>query len=531
MIAGVYSSWPLPMAVPVISRPVRKKRSLPSRMSSFPAKPTVNLKTLIKDLEILSIEGSLQKPLSGLVTDSRRVSRNTLFFALSGQRTDGNFFLQEAIDRGAAVVISEQPARPHPRITHIQVRDCKAALAKIARRFFGQPDQRLALTGITGTNGKTTVATLLHHFLEQDRATGLLGTIRYVVGKRTFPSFRTTPEIVDTLSMLANMVEQGCTEAVMEVSSHGIDQRRVEGLQFDVMAFLNLTQDHLDYHHTLEDYFQVKRRAFIGETGHNPRHAVIGTDSTWGQRLVESLPAGVGVTTFGIRELADFYAQDLVSNSRGSRFLLKTPEGDFQVKTHLLGAYNVENILAAMAIGWNRGLNIETMIQALESFSGVSGRMEPVQQEGEINVVVDYAHTDDALRNALSMLKEITPGKVRVVFGCGGNRDRGKRPLMARAAEECADEVWVTADNPRHENLETIFADMKGGFTGSKPVSWVTDRRRAISLALDACQPGDCLLIAGKGHETYQEFAGTVTPFDDRQVARELLEVKGLLKK
>jgi UDP-N-acetylmuramoyl-L-alanyl-D-glutamate--2,6-diaminopimelate ligase len=500
-------------------------------MNSFSTKPTVNLKTLIKDIPVLQVEGSMQRAIGSLVTDSRRVTHGALFFALPGQRTDGNFFLQEAIDRGASVVISELPARPHPRITHIQVEDCRKALAIIAKRFFGRPDERLALTGVTGTNGKTTVTTMLHHFLSAERSTGLLGTILYRVGKRTFPSFHTTPEVVDTFSMLASMVEQDCREAVMEVSSHGINQKRVEGMHFDVVAFLNLTQDHLDYHQTLEEYFDVKQRLFNDGTGDLPRSAVIGVDSVWGKRLLERVDPRVGVTTFGIREQADFQAKGVRLSATGSQFQLHSPAGVFDVETVLLGHYNVENILAALAIGWNRGLRIEGMLKSLRTFSGVPGRMETIANEGGFNVVVDYAHTDDALRNALSMLREITPGKIHIVFGCGGNRDRLKRPLMAKAAEEVADTLWVTADNPRFEDLETIFADMREGFSGAKPVNWITDRRRAISLALDQCQAGDCLLIAGKGHETYQEFAGTVTPFDDRQVVRELLAVKGIGRK
>ncbi len=500
-------------------------------MNSFSTKPTVNLKTLLKDIPVLQVEGSMQRAIGSLVTDSRRVTRDALFFALPGHRTDGNFFLQEAIDRGAAVVISEQPVRPHPRITHIQVEDCRKALATVAKRFFGRPDEHLSLTGVTGTNGKTTVTTMLHHFLSVQRSAGLLGTILYRVGKRTFPSFHTTPEIVDTFSMLASMVEQECSEAVMEVSSHGIDQLRVEGMHFDVVAFLNLTQDHLDYHQTLEEYFEVKQRLFNEGTDALPRRAVIGVDSVWGKRLLERVDPRVGVTTFGIRSHADFQAKCICLNAAGSRFQLHSPAGVFDVETVLLGHYNVENILAALAIGWNRGLRVEEMLQALRTFPGVPGRMETIANDGGFNVVVDYAHTDDALRNALSMLREITPGKIYVVFGCGGNRDRRKRPLMAKAAEEFTDALWVTSDNPRFEDLDTIFADMKEGFSGSKPVSWVTDRRRAISLALDQCQTGDCLLIAGKGHETYQEFAGTVTPFDDRQVVRELLTVKGIGRK
>lgn len=467
-------------------------------------------------------------PVTCLITDSRRVVPGALFFAISGLRTDGNLFVEEAVDRGAVAIITEEDLGIHFPIDYVKVPDVRKALAMVSRQFYEAPDDKLSLTGITGTNGKTTVSMLTQHLIGGQDQVGLLGTIRYDLGKRTLPSFRTTPESVDIFALLSQMVENHCTEAVMEVSSHGIDQKRTYGVDFDVAAFLNLTQDHIDYHKSMEAYYEVKKRLFTGETGRCPQKAVINVDCAYGRRLVSELPEGVELTTFGIEaDAAVVRADEVALFADRTEFRLTWPEGETQVVSPLLGRYNVSNLLAALAIVQAKGHSIASVLERLVTFPGVPGRMERVDEGQAFNVLVDYAHTDDALVHACAMLREITPGRLIVVFGCGGDRDRTKRAPMLRAALDGADEVFVTSDNPRTESIDQIFADIRGA-EGSGDAHYVNDRKHAISLALDSAGPEDCVLIAGKGHEAYQEFDGTVIPFDDRHIARDLIRLKDI---
>jgi len=490
------------------------------------------LSDYINEDEILSLKGSLARPISGLVMDSRRVVPGNLFFALPGARTDGLSFVDEAVSRGASAIVAQKiPAHPPARVTFVQVADARVMLARVAQRFYRFPDRALSVVGVTGTNGKTTVAHLVRHFLNGVERVGLLGTISYDLGARTVPSFRTTPEALDIFGMLAQMRDAGCRSAVMEVSSHGIAQQRVLGLEFGAAVFTNLTRDHLDFHGSLESYFEVKARLFLGGTGPVPKVAVVNIDDPRGEGLAAKIAAqapSARLVTFGENPRADVRALDVVLNFRDSAFRLAWPGGEAPVASPLVGRYNVSNVLAASATAWALGRDPSAFISRLREFKGVPGRMERIEEGQPFNVLVDYAHTDDALRNALGMLKAITPGRLLVVFGCGGNRDRTKRPRMVQAVQEFADQAFATADNPRGEPLDRIFADMRGGVSDPGRIAWIDDRRRAISLALDAARAGDSLLIAGKGHEGYQEFADTVVPFDDRQVVRELIGVKAL---
>ncbi|HEX3728389.1 MAG TPA: UDP-N-acetylmuramoyl-L-alanyl-D-glutamate--2,6-diaminopimelate ligase, partial [Opitutaceae bacterium] len=326
------------------------------------------------------------------------------------------------------------------------------------------------------------------------------------------------------------MRDAGCRQAVMEVSSHGIDQQRVLGLGFAAAVFTNLTRDHLDYHGTLDAYFEVKSRLFTGGTGAAPKVAVINVDDEYGRKLAAQLRerGAPRVVTFGESPEAMVRAENVALHFKNTDFQLVWPEGRLAVDSPLIGRYNVSNLLAATATAWALGRDPAAILPRLADFPGVPGRMERIEEGQGFNVLVDYAHTDDALRNALGMLRAITPGRLLVVFGCGGNRDRAKRPLMVKAVQEFADFAFATADNPRSEPLGQIFADMRAGVVQPERIAWVDDRRRALSVALDAAKPGDCLLVAGKGHESYQEFADTVIPFDDRQVVRELIGVKAL---
>jgi UDP-N-acetylmuramoyl-L-alanyl-D-glutamate--2,6-diaminopimelate ligase len=530
---------------PAPARRTRRESLALSRVFKMAPK----LSDYFRDDEILAVKGPLDRPISGLVIDSRRVVPGNVFFALPGLRADGASYIDEAMSRGAVAVVSQKmPAHPPARVTFIQVADARAALARVAQRYYRFPDGDMTVVGVTGTNGKTTVAYLVRHFLNGGQRVGLLGTVSYDLGARTVPAFRTTPESLDVFGMLAQMRDAGCRHAVMEVSSHGIDQQRVNGLRFGAAVFTNLTRDHLDYHGTMDAYFAVKSRLFTGGIGALPKVAVVNLDDACGQALAARLAeaaAGPRVVTFGEHPDAQVRAENVVLNFRHTTFRLAWPRyhpddpragqagssgavNTLEVDSPLIGRYNVSNLLAAIATAWGLGRDPLVFLARLRAFNGVPGRMERIDMGQSFNVLVDYAHTDDALRNALGMLRAITPGRLLVVFGCGGNRDRSKRPLMTAAVQHFADFAFATADNPRSEPLAQIFDDMRAGVTAPGKITWIDDRRRAISLALDMAKPGDCLLVAGKGHETYQEYADTVFPFDDRQTVRELIGIKVL---
>jgi UDP-N-acetylmuramoyl-L-alanyl-D-glutamate--2,6-diaminopimelate ligase len=490
------------------------------------------LSDFIASGEALAVKGSLDRPISGLVMDSRRVVPGNLFFALPGLRSDGLLFVDEAVSRGASAIVAQRiPAHPPAKVTFVQVAEPRAMLARVSQRYYRFPDRDLSVVGVTGTNGKTTVTHLIRQFLNGSERVGLLGTISYDLGARTVPSYRTTPESLDIFGMLAQMRDAGCRSAVMEVSSHGIAQQRVLGLEFSAAVFTNLTRDHLDFHKTLDSYFEVKTRLFTGGVGPVPKLAVVNLDDAYGEQLAAKIAAEVPaarLVTFGENPRADVRAEDVVLNFRDTALRVAWPGGSVAAESPLIGRYNVSNLLAAAATAWGLGRDPSEFIPKIRSFKGVPGRMERIEEGQSFNVLVDYAHTDDALRNALGMLRAITPGRLLVVFGCGGNRDRTKRPRMVQAVQEFADQAFATADNPRGEQLERIFGDMRAGVSDPSRIAWIDDRRRAISVALDSARAGDSLLIAGKGHEGYQEFADTVIPFDDRQVVRELIGVKAL---
>lgn len=492
----------------------------------------VSLKALLKNLSVGDIDELQDIEIRSICTDSRRATAGTLFFALSGHKTDGNYYIDEAIDRGATAIISENKRQTHRQVSNIQVKNIRIVLAEVARRFYQHPDDDIELIGITGTNGKTTVSFLLKHLLEYSgKNVGMIGTVKYCLGQRTLPAYRTTPESVEIYGMLAQMRDAKCREAVMEVSTHGIDQQRVTGLNFKVAVFLNLTRDHIDYHLSMEKYFQVKCKLFNGDTGYTPSVAIINIDDPYGRRLIEQLGKSLRVLSFGLNTEADIHASEVKLSDQGSQFTLHWPGGSETVSTGLLGHYNVSNILAAVAVLHAMERNPSTHVSRLLNFPGVPGRMERIENNKKFNVLVDYAHTDDALKNALSMLRTVTKGRLLVVFGCGGNRDRVKRPMMTRAVMEHADFAWATSDNPRSESQDIIFEDMESGVTDNNRIRFIEDRRRAIDLAIESAKPDDCVLIAGKGHEAFQVIRGSVVPFDDREVARELLEIKQMKEK
>ena len=490
----------------------------------------MQLKALLSKIPTVLTIGPADREISGICYDSRRVQKNAIFVAMSGEKEDGNKFIEEAIDRGAVAVVTEQE-QAQMRATLVVVKNARNALADLAAEFYGRPSLGLKVAGITGTNGKTTTAFLLKHLCEsvQMRA-GLIGTIRYEIGDRILPAPRTTPESLDLQELLFQIRSAGCRAVAMEVSSHALEQGRTRNVEFDSAIFTNLTQDHLDFHHTMDAYFEAKVKLFTGlaEQAHKKGTAVVNIDDRWGQQLLSRLgkdTPNLPIITFGMNARADFRASAVRTDVSGSQYQLDALGKTYLVRLPLIGSFNVYNSLAALAGAASIGVDLRTAIRALADAPSVPGRLEPVPVKRQYRVFVDYAHTDDALTNVMKTLRDLNPRRLIVVFGCGGNRDKAKRPLMAAAVEKAADYAIVTSDNPRKENPETILAEIKTGFRGRHHET-VLDRREAIFRAIALALPGDIVLIAGKGHETIQEFADHTIPFDDLAVARQAVEAK-----
>jgi UDP-N-acetylmuramoyl-L-alanyl-D-glutamate--2,6-diaminopimelate ligase len=487
------------------------------------------LNDLIYDDEIISSRGNLINQVLSLCLDSRKVVPGSLFFAIEGQNTNGAFYVEEAIDRGAIAVITDSPIPLHCPVPFIQVSNVRELLSKVSSRFYYHPDRNLRLTGITGTNGKTTVSMLTKHLFNCEvstNKTAVLGTVHYDLGGRVIPSMRTTPEAHDICLMLHSAVLAGCTRAIMEVSSHGVCQKRVHNLNFETAVFLNLTPEHLDFHTGMEEYFSAKREFVIGKSTTRPKQVIINLDDDYGKRLFNEIPDDVKKIGIGEDKDAHFRARHIHYTSTYTEFELEYPGGVIEIISPMIGRFNVQNVLASIAIGWVEGFELSKMVSQLRKFKGSPGRLESVAEGQKFNVFVDYAHTSDALRNVLSVLREVTDGRLLLVFGCGGDRDQQKRPAMTSAAQEFCDYVWATADNPRSEPLDSIFNHMKNGVCVPEHIQFIKDRRRAIGLAIEHARPNDCLVIAGKGHESYQEINNTIVAFDDRTVTRELLKIK-----
>jgi UDP-N-acetylmuramoyl-L-alanyl-D-glutamate--2,6-diaminopimelate ligase len=462
---------------------------------------------------------------NGVEYDSRRVRQGSLFVAFRGGTTDGNHYLPQAVAQGASAIVTDSAsgfsaATAYPDLAVIEVEQGRRALAAIAANFFAHPEAQLKLSGVTGTNGKTTTAFLLEAMLRhQGRKTVLAGTIEYHAAGRILPAPHTTPESRDLLELFREGVDGGATEAVMEVSSHALDQERTAGLTFDVAIFTNLTRDHLDYHHTMEDYFAAKRKLFES----SPRVAILNVDDPYGVRLKAESSSRL-VYTYGLQQ-GDFHANNLYMAPAGMRFTLVTPQGEVPLATRLTGKINVYNLLAASAAAMARGLSFEEVAQGAASLDFVPGRFQSVDCGQNFAVVVDYAHTDDALRNIIAVAREFVDkggGRVITLFGCGGDRDRSKRPLMGQAAGAGSDIVVLTSDNPRGEDPLAIIDQVLPGLSGT-PVIVEPDRRHAIELAIAQAQPGDLVLLAGKGHEKTQTIGERVIPFDDVAIAQQVL--------
>jgi len=490
----------------------------------------MQLKDLVAKLNVLRTEGPLDREVAGLAYDSRRVTPGMVFVAVPGQNTDGHDFINSAIDRGASAVICERNGFVTQRSTKIKVGDAREALALAAAEYYGRPATKLKMIGVTGTNGKTTVSFMIKHILDSAGAkTGLLGTVRYEVGERVIPASRTTPEALDVQQMLASMIRADCAACVMEVSSHALEQKRVFGIDFDVAIFTNLTQDHLDFHGTMENYFQAKKKLFTSAyLEAKSGAAVINTDDAFGARLAREINVEVNLT-FGVGETSRLRATNIKLGRENTAFRVETPSGGFDCKLPLIGRHNIYNALAATGAAVTLKVDLSTIREGLERMPPVPGRLEAIQRGQPFSVFVDYAHTDDALRNVLQTLREVTTGRILLAFGCGGSRDTGKRAKMGKVAAELADRSIITSDNPRKETPEKIAAMIEEGFRTVRTENYRVelDRRRAIDDIIREARRGDVVLLAGKGHETYQEFQDTVVPFDDRVYAAETLEALG----
>ncbi len=472
---------------------------------------------------------------TGIQYDSRKVQPGDIFVAMRGSATDGNRYLAAAIDHGARAILTDsREVWDRERLNHLQVPFClvasgRRALAEVAANLFGHPEKKLALSAVTGTNGKTTTALLLEQMLRSvERKCVLLGTIETHVGDEVRVSPHTTPEASDTLRVFADGVVVGATEAVMEMSSHALEQERVWGLPVDVGIFTNLTQDHLDYHGTMQRYFEAKARLFEGVGTHAPRVAVINVDDEAGLRLVDMAGQSTAMR-YGL-VTGEYRAEEIVLRAGETRFVMKTPHGDVAMRSPLTGRVNVYNLLAASCAALARGLTLKEIATAAEKLGQVAGRFEvvPGSNEAGFTVVVDYAHTDDALRNLIALARELAKergGRVITLFGCGGDRDRTKRPKMGRAAGEESDLVVLTSDNPRSEDPAEIIAEALVGVKETRTDCIVEeDRARAIEIAIRAARVGDIVLLAGKGHEKVQILKDGTVPFDDVAVAAGVLK-------
>ncbi len=490
----------------------------------------MNFLEILDGAEVLSLSGDCA--VKGLDYDSRRVRPAWMFVAMRGESTDGNRYIDAAIAAGAVAVVTDSTAEaPRDGVAWAVVAHGRRALARLSANFYKKPGERLRVTGVTGTNGKTTTAFILEAILQAaGRKNALVGTVEYHLPGEVLAAPHTTPESLELNQMFARALAHGATEAVMEVSSHALQQQRIFGIPFDVAIFSNLTQDHLDYHGTMAEYFASKRILFEGCGTEPPRCAIVNLDDEYGRKLAESSRRRSRVFTYGI-EQGDFHAEHLEMTPQGNSFALTTPRGPIELRSPLIGRVNVYNVLAACAAAYARGCTAEQIAKGIAGMSRVPGRFERVDGSQPFAVVVDYAHTDDALKNLTRLARDFasrSKGRVITVFGCGGDRDRGKRPKMGRAAGEGSDFVVVTSDNPRSEDPSMIIEESLGGLRETQTrFATEPDRRKAIALALAEAQPGDIVLIAGKGHERTQSTREGVVPFDDREVAAEELNRLG----
>lgn len=487
-----------------------------------------SLRDLLQVLQPIEVVGSPDCAISAIHCDSRRVREKTLFFALRGEKLDGRQYVAAAIDRGAVAVVSEAgPITVPLPVCLIRVQNARRTMAFTAAEFYGHPTRDLCLVGITGTNGKTTTAYLMHSIFQTAHAcAGLIGTIEYRIAGRSIEAKNTTPESVDLQNFFAELRDQNCRYAVMEVSSHALEMHRVDGCKFTVAVFTNLTRDHLDYHQTMERYFAAKQKLFVGTEGTPPQWGVVNVDDEWGTRLNATLSSKK--ITYGLRETAQVHPSAIEYSYDGLKMTAETPRGSLLIESALVGQPNAYNILAAVAASIALDIDMETIRQGIRNIHSIPGRFEKINCGQPFAVVVDYAHTDDALRNVITAARRLTQHRVITVFGCGGDRDRKKRPLMGEVAGRLSDLTILTSDNPRSEDPLLIIADAVVGLRRATDRYVVEpDRAKAVRRAIEEAREGDIVLLTGKGHETYQVLADQTIHFDDREAAREILSELG----
>lgn len=484
----------------------------------------MTLAELLLDVPVLAWDGPATTAVKGLAYDSRRIGPGAVFCTWRGESHDGHQFIPEALRRGASAIVAEEPVET-PGATRILVPSGRRALGRMAANWFSHPSRDLAVLGVTGTNGKTSVAWITRQLLESlGVKTGLLGTVAYDLGDGPVPATRTTPEGLDLQAAFAGMRDRQCVAAAIEVSSHALAQGRTEGTRFHAAAFTNLTQDHLDFHGTMEAYFEAKSLLFTQLTP--GAVAVIHVDDPYGRRLLTKLPDGVRCIPCGTVREATFRITDLSTSASGTTFTLNVGGLTFPCQTRLIGDFNASNLVLALALASTLGHSLENLVPILPEVQPVPGRLETVPGPVPFTVVVDYAHTPDAVAQTLRVLRALGPTQLMAVLGCGGDRDRSKRPLMAQAALRAADRVILTSDNPRREDPESILDDMVRDVPGADQAIRQPDRRAAIALALEQAKPGAIVAILGKGHEDYQESQGQRIPFSDAAVARECMGAK-----
>lgn len=481
----------------------------------------LKLENLLCGVEYTELSGSINTYVAGITGDSRKVRPNNMFFALRGTAYDGNTFIPQAISAGASVIVTDNFQQKYDGVTMLIVPDVRIALARCSKNFYGDPSNKLALIGITGTNGKTTVSYLIEHILLNNSVTaGLMGTVENRFADYFCRSWMTTPESTFINYLLNRAVHDGIKAMVMEVSSHGIKQKRIEGLEFDVAVFTNLSHDHLDYHETYDDYCFCKAQLFAAIKKKENACAVINADDSKASYMLASVQSGC--LTYGINNTADMTAKNIRCSKDSTKFTLCYSQSIVEVNSPLVGVHNVYNLLAAIGACAVLGISVEKCVQCILCFKGVPGRLERISVQGKPTVYVDYAHTHDALEHILKTIRSVHTGILHVVMGCGGNRDKTKRAPMGRVASAYADAVYITSDNPRSEDPLAIIGDIVKGCENSNYYI-IPDRKEAIQTAIGRAQENDVVVIAGKGHEQYQLIGASSFPFDDKKTAQEIL--------
>ncbi|SMB96442.1 UDP-N-acetylmuramoylalanyl-D-glutamate--2,6-diaminopimelate ligase [Desulfonispora thiosulfatigenes DSM 11270] len=485
----------------------------------------MQIEKLMYDYNILDSHNIDDIDLKGIQYDSRSIKEGDLFIAIKGFKVNGHHYINDALKNGASIVLIEDKNYCSHDYPWILVSDSRAALADLSAKYFGYPSRNFTLIGITGTNGKTTTSNLIAKILEeQGEKVGLIGTIHNRIGSEILPVERTTPESRDLQELFAQMVQKDVTYVIMEVSSHALDLMRVRGSEFDIAVFTNLTQDHLDYHETMENYFNAKSKLFFELTNESSKkqkkYAIINKDDEWGKLLLQKYRGNK--ISYSIEEDTDFKAEEIKISAKGVEYNVNKTK----VNLKLTGKFNVYNSLAALAVASSINIPLKKAIKTIEEINGVAGRFQVINNSCGFSVIIDYAHTADSLVNILTTAKEFVQNKIITVFGCGGDRDKSKRPKMGEAAAKYSDYCIVTSDNPRTENPEAIIKDILPGIQkeiSNEQYEIIINRKDAIKKAVEVAHEGDIIIIAGKGHETYQEINGKKYPFDDKEIVEELL--------